>query len=243
MKRKWNELLSETNLGRINKLCIGVLMGAMLLLVLVFRVQAAVAHPFEDKNALVPKGTQRVIVSSATGKGCDYISPVYSKNFTIKAKSSNPKVAATEIYDWSVKGQYMKGVLVKQKGYGSANITVTVKVNGKTYKKIFKYQFYKYENPFTRFEINNKNYVAKFNKLQKSNNGDKYVKWQLSEGKLTYKLNKNYRVKRIVAYSKNGEVKLKNNSQIPDSCEFAWIYYQNTKTKAEGRIRISQKTV
>lgn len=243
MKRKWNKLLSETNFGQINKICIGVLMGAMLLLVLVCRVQAAVAHPFEDKNAFVPKGTQRVIVSSATGKGCDYISPVYSKNFTIKAKSSNPKVAVTEIYDWSVKGKYMKGVLVNQKGYGSTNITITVKVNGKTYKKTFKYQFYTYENPFASFKINNKNYVSRFNKLQKSNNGDKYVKWQLSEGKLAYKLKKNYRVKQIVGYSNTGEVKLKNNSQIPASCEFAWIYYQNTKTKAEGCIRINQKIV
>lgn len=243
MKRKWSRLISGINMKRESRLYVGVLMGVMLLLVLGCRVQAATAHPFEDKQAHIPKAIQRVIVSSAAGKGCDYISPVYSKNFTIKAKSSNPKVAVTKIYDWSVQGQYMKGVLVNQKGYGSTNITVTVKVNGKTYKKTFKYQYYKYENPFTSFKINNKNYVSRFNKLQKSNNGDKYVKWQLSEGKLTYTLKKNYKVKQIAAYSKTGEVRLKNNSQIPGSCEFAWIYYQNTKTKAEGCIRISQKIV
>lgn len=176
---------------------------------------------------------KNIIISASTGKGADYFTPTYKKNFTMTAKSSNPKVAKVEIYNYTDEeaGTYSKAFEVIQKGYGSTNITVTVKKDGKTYTKTVKYTFHKYENPFSSFKIGAKNYTSKLDKKYEITLNSKDAK-----GKVNYKLKKGYKLVSFNAYTDVATKALKNGSDFPDTTVNALIIVENTKLKANTAI-------
>lgn len=212
--------------------------------------QAAVQNPFQPSKKYgghLPSYHQRQILSSFWPKGGDFSTPGYKKDFEMKAVSANKKVATVKVETRKVGDRYRKYLYVIAKGAGKTEIQITVKIKGKTYKKTFPYQVYKYENPFSSFKVNGKNYASKLNKLKKGHKvatgSVRYASWIPPEGKLSYKLKKNYKIQWLEAVGEDGEILsgAQNNQVLPEGCKGFWIGYENTKTKAYGELFIGKK--
>lgn len=204
-------------------------------------VQAA-TNPFGK----IPVSATKNIVSSLAWIGPDYVTPRYSQKIKMKVTSSNKKVADVKVFDCP-KDEYNNGWAksfgVRRKGYGTTYIKATVTVGKKTYKKTFKYTFYKYKNPFSEFKINGKKYTSKLNKMTiKKSDGAWYygkpIRLGEKTGKLSYKLKKGYKITDIWIHNESTSKmkKIKNNQKIPKGYKLLYIYFMDTKTKAKGCI-------
>lgn len=205
----------------------------------VHTVGAAVKNPLADMPA-----NSTIQVSAPMGKGCDYYTPVYSKKFTMTAKSSNPKVATVEVCDFTDRNPqtgkvigYSKGYLTTRKGYGKTTITVTVKLNGKTYKKSCVYNYLKYVNPFSSFKIGSTNYTGTMNKKYEIKTG------KIPAGKISYKLKSGYKIERIWAdvrtkvkeengYVISKSVDLKNGQKVPANTAILNVWVKDKKGRS-----------
>lgn len=177
------------------------------------------------------------IISSPVGKGCEYFTPEYNKNFKMTVTSSNKKAATVKVYSYrSQSGKYFKGFDIIVKGPGKTNIKVTIEVNGKKYSKTIRRAYYEYENPFSSFKIGGKEYKSKLNKLSADTG---IFKWKTPAGKLRYKLKNGYKINSIWYWTSGyrSRVDVKNGDKIPKKASL-WISYQNKKTKANGCIHI-----
>lgn len=201
--------------------------------------QAATVNPFKG----VKSTTSTTILSSVNGKGCNYFTPEYKKDFKMTATSSNKKVVSVKTYSFTngktgKDKRYYKGFEATILKPGSANVKVTIKIDGKTYSKVFKYTAYKYENPFSSFKIGGKNYTSKLSKLSGST---RVVKWTVPAGTLQYKLKKGYKITSIYMFDTKGKaISVKSGKKIPKGAHLC-ITYQNTKSKATGSISIIKK--
>ena len=119
---------------------------------------------------------------------------------------------------------------------------VTVKVNGKTYKKTCTYTFVKYTNPFKTLKIGKKNLVSYYAKEPEPN---LYGVVSRLNGKLTYSLKAGYKVEKI-EYSRfvnanNGSIKMysiKKGQKLPKDFMALFIKLKNTKNNAYVSIRV-----
>lgn len=198
-----------------------------------------------DMNPLdtMPK-SERNILAAPTHSGCDYITPVFSVPIQFSVKSSNPAVIKVEKYSWKP-GEWQKGycagyMMIPQKA-GSATITATLKVNGKTYKKSCKYTNYAYVCPFTELKIGKKSFI---NELKKH----AFFSTKIPVGgKLAYKLKSGYKIKEIMATVTTGKSangaplisykKIKNGSLVPKGTTSLQITVTNVKKKLDFQIR------
>lgn len=212
---------------------IGKIFLMAFLLAAFWQTGALAANPL----AQMPK-TSKVVKSAQVGTGCDFFTPVYSKDFVMKAVSSNKKVATVKVYNFGNEEEgYSKGYLVKFKGYGTTNIKVTVKINGKTYKKTCKYTYYKYKNPFSTFKIGNKNFTSTMNKKYEF-----YTTKAKLSGKLSYKLKSGYKIMYIYARLSDYTMKkMKNGKKLPADTTSLWMSVQNKKTGLNTAIVIRAK--
>lgn len=195
--------------------------------------QAATRNPLQK----MPK-TKKTIVNTQeylemqNGHYVNFCTPDYKKKVELKATSSNKKVATVKVYKYHEDNMYSAGYKINCKKSGKTTIKVTAKVNGKTYKKSCTYVFEKYKNPFTSFKIDGKNYASKMNK-----GGNPHVDKTLIQGKLSYKVNSNYKIIRIVAEQEDvGTYIVKNNNKLKANTLGFEIEYQNKKTKVKGTI-------
>lgn len=237
---------------------LGIIVMFMFTFMMTAQLQAATLNPLANipQNDVI-----RTIVSSSGGIGCDYFTPEFTKNFTLRAVSSNTKVAVPKIYSFQNvrdgKKIYSKGIMIRQKGYGTAKITITAKVGAKTYKRNVVFKSYKYECPLTSIKINGKEYISKFRNPKwvstasdpySSHAKSMYVKLGATPyGKISFKTKSGYKVNSIMVrknvitdYSKPSTKIIKNGQKIPKGYSLARISYQNTKTKAYGGINVNK---
>ena len=119
---------------------------------------------------------------------------------------------------------------------------VTVKVNGKTYKKTCTYTFVKYANPFKKLKIGKKNLASYY--VKEPEPGLYGVVSRLN-GKLTYSLKAGYKVEKI-EYSRfvsanNGSIKMysiKKGQKLPKDFLALFIKLKNIKNNAYVSIRV-----
>lgn len=204
---------------------------SMLILASCVQISAsAAANPLKN----MPKRAES-IVSAPMGTGCDFFTPAYDSDFEMIATSSNKKVATVKVYSFSYGGKYTKGYMIIRKGYGTTNIKVTVKLGGKTYKKTCKYTFYKYSNPFTSFKIGKTNYTKRLNTYELT------VPQSKLKGKVSIKIKKGIKIKRIFCWRKSGVYRkdIKNNSKLPSKTYQLCIEMLDTKRNKIFNVRIS----
>ncbi|MGN0353544.1 MAG: hypothetical protein ACI4EI_00545 [Muricoprocola sp.] len=169
-------------------------------------------------------------------------------NVKFSVTNSNKKVAMVHVAK-NLKGKEKEASLsVTPKAPGKTTVTVKYIVNGKTYKKVLKYNFAAYENPFSSFKIDGKEMASQFNKLKKSEYfGDGYWDFtgKITAGKLSYKLKSRYKVVNFSA-SRNedadndGEeeyrnLKITNNFELKKG-DFVFIRYKDLKTNTYGYL-------
>ena len=118
-----------------------------------------------QKNPLAKMPTKmKITLGCSVDNETNYSTPVYyySENIEISAVSSNPKVMMVFSRVSGSDGGAKRNAFYQVTGIkeGTAKVNVTVKVNGKTYKKTCTYTFVKYANPFKTLKIGKKNLVS-----------------------------------------------------------------------------------
>ena len=176
----------------------------------------------------------------------NYSTPVYynRENIEISAVSSNPKVMTVFSRVSGSNGGAKRNAFYQVTGIkeGTAKVNVTVKVNGKTYKKTCTYTFVKYANPFKTLKIGKKNLTSYYAKKPEPS---LYGVVRRLSGKLTYSLKAGYKVEKI-EYSRfvnanNGSIKMysiKKGQKLPKDFLALFIKLKNTKNNAYVSIRV-----
>lgn len=197
--------------------------------------QAATKNPLKT----MPKA-EKIIVGSDDDRYCYFYTPGYKKKVTLKATSSNKKVATVKTKTYKVKSDKMYYAIyeVKCKKFGKTKIKVTAKVNGKTYRKTCTYLFEKYQNPFSSFTINGQDYTSLLNKGDCIEAKDQYL-----SGVVSYTLKPQYKIKKFYATidnEKNLDIyTVKNHKNLKSYTTDLSITIQNKKTKATCTIILS----
>ena len=187
-----------------------------------------------QKNPLAKMPTKmKVTLGCSIGNVTNYSTPVYynRENIEISAVSGSDGGAKRNAF-YQVTG-------IKE---GTAKVNVTVKVNGKTYKKTCTYTFVKYANPFKTLKIGKKNLASYYAKEPEPN---LYGVVSRLNGKLTYSLKAGYKVEKI-EYSRfvnanNGSIKMysiKKGQKLPKDFLALFIKLKNTKNNAYVSIRV-----
>ena len=125
-----------------------------------------------QKNPLAKMPTKmKVTLGCSVDNVTNYSTPVYynRENIEISAVSSNPKVMAVFSRVSGSDGGAKRNAFYQVTGIkeGTAKVNVTVKVNGKTYKKNCTYTFVKYANPFKNLKIGKKNQSQTLQRLSR----------------------------------------------------------------------------
>ena len=228
MKKKKNVLLM-------------ILAAVVAMLVMSVNVWAA------QKNPLAKMPTKmKVTLGCSVDNVTNYSTPVYynRENIEISAVSSNPKVMMVFSRVSGSDGGAKRNAFYQVTGIkeGTAKVNVTVKVNGKTYKKTCTYTFVKYTNPFKTLKIGKKNLTSYYAKKPEPN---LYGVVSRLSGKLTYSLKAGYKVEKI-EYSRfvnanNGSIKMysiKKGQKLPKDFLALFIKLKNTKNNAYVSIRV-----
>lgn len=165
----------------------------------------------------------------------------------ISVTNSNKKVASVWV------GKDLKGVQpsasvnVLPKTPGKTTVTIQFTVNGKVYKKVLKYTYAAYENPFSSFKVAGKEKVSQFNKLKKDEENEGYWDFtgKITAGKLSYKMKRGYKiinfsVGRSEDENNDGEeeykiLKVTNNFELKKGDGIS-IRYKDLKTKTYGYL-------
>ena len=200
-----------------------------------------------QKNPLAKMPTKmKVTLGCSVDNVTNYSTPVYynRENIEISAVSSNPKVMMVFSRVSGSDGGAKRNAFYQVTGIkeGTAKVNVTVKVNGKTYKKTCTYTFVKYTNPFKTQKIGKKNLVSYYAKEPEPN---LYGVVSRLNGKLTYSLKAGYKVEKI-EYSRfvnanNGSIKMysiKKGQKLPKDFLALFIKLKNTKNNAYVSIRV-----
>lgn len=243
------------------KKLLGMMTMTMLLCILAIPAKAATVNPLSEM-----RNFKTIVVCGRADKDpAEFVTPEYKEDFVMTVKSSNTKVATATVKtekryvnNDDKNKRYFKKIHLTQKGYGTTKLTVTAKVEGKTYKKTVTVTFYKYSSPFKSFKINGKEYASKFKspksyvpKLRADNDYDgsgiKYSKYLYVNtgsvtGKISYKLNPGYKITYISGEKSNGDYKrLKNGSKLSKGDKITRIEYEDTKKKIEANIQVNQQ--
>lgn len=211
---------------------------AVLLLCLIFAPKAnAATNPLKN----MPTTCKEIYLVDWSKKGAESFATLQSKSYiTMKATSSNKKVATVTTETVKQGKKYIGTYTIKTKGYGTTKIKVKATVGGKTYTKTCKYTFEKYKNPFKTLKIGNKSYVKKADKAKKNSGVIHTGEWILN-GKILIEMKKGYKLKGIYTmnYETGKQKKIKNGSKLTDVMS-PYIIYQNTKTGAIGIIYLEE---
>lgn len=169
-----------------------------------------------------------------------FATPKYSEKITIKATSSNKKVAIVKAKVRKIGKKYIAEYTVTPKGYGKTNIKVTVEAKGKKYKKTCIYFSEKYVNPFKSIKIGKDNYTTKFNKTYENCGLIAPKNGTVENKKISIKMKSGYKLLHIYGYDyhyfETGEIaKVKNDSKLKDF-QLLEITYKNKKTGAVGTV-------
>ena len=200
-----------------------------------------------QENPLAKMPTKaKVALKCSVDDVTNYSTPIYynRENIEISAVSSNPKVMAVFSRVSGSDGGAKRNAFYQVYGIkeGTAKVNVTVKVNGKTYKKTCTYTFVKYTNPFKTLKIGKKNLASYYAKEPEPS---LYGVVKRLNGKLTYSLKTGYKVEKM-EYSRftnreNGEMKVysaKKGQTIPKDFLALFITLKNTKNNSYICIRI-----
>lgn len=219
-------------------LCMLVLVLTMIFGGVQVSPQAAVSNPLKGmpkiKKVIIGTWEELEVREPTVGT---YQTPEYKTKVKIKATSSNKKIAKVISYTSEYKGKYYGVYSVRNlKGKpGTVKIKVTVRINGKTYKKTATYVFEKYRNPLKSIKINGKSYTSLFNK-----NALISTKQDIFSGKLAFKAKRGYKITKIIGLRNKGKnYTVKNNSKLKSGTRAFFIKYQNTKTKVKGTSGIN----
>lgn len=218
-----------------------ILLSAFLLLVSSTVVQAAV-----NPLAKMPNKINTTILGSA---GTSFSTPVYpaSAQLEIKAVSSNKNVAdingcyvsynrAESAKNHAKYGWYNLWV----KKPGTTKITVTVKLNGKVYKKTCTFTFSKYTNPFKSLKIGKQKLSSSLNKQAYYHLNGTITK----ATKVSYKLKSNYQIEEAyyLIHDKPGKdakrQKITSGQNIPSNFISLVFIVKNTKNNVTSAISI-----
>lgn len=222
-------------MGKKKKFLFSLLMAAIMMIAMSATVFAA------QKNPLAKMPTNIRTVVGQMGGQMQFTTPQYPEKtkIEISAVSSNKNVmdvfAETENYMGRFPCAFYN---VQAKKAGTARLTVTVKLNGKTYKKTCKYTFDKYVSPFTSFKIADKNLTSELKKetnLWNATGGDSI------NGKLIYKLKPGYKViSATCRYSGSSSFwhKVKNGQKLSKGSNLIMVV-KNTKTNTVFTIHIN----
>lgn len=215
--------------------------------VLIFLLMTNTVHAATNPLSKMPTKVKTTVEGS---EGISYATPSYpsSTNLEITAVSSNPDIILingcrvlrnqTDSSGESTKYAWY-GTLVQKPG--TAKITVTVKVNGKAYKKTCSYTVVKYQNPFKTLKVGKENLVSELNKYA-------YVNLKsVTSGrmKLSYKLKSGYKIQKVYYYPvyKFGKeykpCNIKNGQNLPKKFDSIGFVIKNTKNNAVFNIIIS----
>lgn len=209
------------------KLLVTILIAALTMLASTVSVLAATKNPLAKMPRQVGSVASEINCVSVTNKTAFY-TEAYNSKVSISVKNSNPKVADVQYYSTKldVNGKLKNcGYFgVRYKKTGTTTITVTVKVNGKTYKRSCKYTFYKYTNPFKLFKKGNKNITAEFKSAPSAS------VYSDVKGKYSYRLKNGYKVTRILYWDQRFRGhEVKNISQVPSNPRRLYLTIENTK--------------
>ena len=239
--KKKEEHFMEQKIYLKKKLSMAIaVLGFFVLLVVSTTVHAATANPL----AGMPTKVKTTVEGS---EGAAYATPYYlsSEDLKITAVSSNPNVV--KINGCRILYKMSAGVSMKYAWYGTyiqkpgtAKITVTVKLNGKTYKKTCAYTFVKYQNPFKSLKVGKQELTSELNKVAMT---------ELKSGtsgtlKLVYKLKNGYKVQKVYYYPvyKQGKAyephNIKNGQNLPKKFDSIGFVIKNTKNNAIFNVRI-----
>lgn len=159
---------------------------------------------------------------------------------TLSVTNSNKKVATVWV------GKNLKGsspsatINVLPKAPGKTTVTIKFTVNGKVYKKVLKYTYAAYENPFSSFKVAGKEKASQFNKLKKDEENEGYWDFtgKITAGKLSYKMKSRYKIVNFsVGRSEEGykNLKVTNDFELKkDDC--VSIRYKDLKTNTYGYL-------
>ena len=148
----------------------------------------------------------------------------YAKKDVTNAKSSKPKVAKVK-----ANGTWLT-IVAKKAG----KTKITYKVGGKTHKVNVVVK--KYKNPFKSFLVGKDNCVKGFKKQCTSSTTS--VKGYNIVGKVKIKPAKNWKLKKINAYTENGMKKIKNGAKLPAGTSTIQVFMVNKKTKVWQRAYV-----
>lgn len=161
------------------------------------------------------------------------------QNFTVpiefEAVSSDPEVVQVESYNENFNGYYNVGYLPRGQKPGKATISVTLKVNGETFKKDSEFTCYEHVNPFSEFSIGEQSYTDLMEVSLRNE-----VNFQTG-GKLSYKLKPGYEISKLTETCVTGsfetgdyraeEKELENGSTISENAESITAYIDDEKNK------------
>ena len=213
---------------------IGRVIGAVLLasvIILPGKAMAAVNPLAEMPDKVV--SYEGVVL----GKGCDYFTPFYKGKFSIKAVSSNPKVASVKAYVFKDKSsKKFGGYEVLKKNYGITKIKVTVKLGGKSYKKTCKYTFKRYVSPIKSLKVGKKEYRNQLEKDYSVKDGGNYLK-----GKVRLKLKSGYKFISATAYTDSFKsTAITNGKKLPGKTTRLVVVTKNKKDGGVIALEISK---
>lgn len=171
-----------------------------------------------DPLERMPETEEFFFGAKAPAKGCEFITPIFINPVGFQVESSNPEIIDAERYDFDNGTHY--GYMLHTKKPGTSTVTVTLDVNGKTYKKSCKYTVHEYTNPFTEIKLGDQSYMDILD--DKS-----YYETEFQDGSIcSFKLKPGYELKELTAsYEvgsfgagdyRNGKQMLENGSELPE---------------------------
>ena len=173
------------------------------------------------------------------GKGGDYFTPFYKGKFSIKAVSSNPKVASVKTYvykDYMDPSKKAGSYEVLKKNYGTTKIKVTVKLGGKSYKKTCKYTSKRYVSPIKSLKVGKKEYRKQLEENYSVKDGGKYLK-----GKVRFKLKSGYKIIGATAYTDSFKsTAITNGKKLPGKTTRLAVVTKNKKDGGVIALEISK---